>query len=350
MTRTIEYVTTTTTASNGTTLPYVFVPFFADRPPEIAIPAAAIEMRQSPPKNAARKHQWYSIQNAAESDAAEVYIFDEITDPFMSDLFGIGISASGFRQEIFELRGKNLTVHINSPGGSVFEGLAIYNLLRQHDAQVDVIVDGIAASIASVIAMAGDTVTMAPHSMMMIHEPWGMTIGNAADHEKQAAVLNTIAVDIAGVYADRADKRVNWRQKMADETWLTDDQAVKLGLADRIDTAAPAATNKFDLSRFRNPPSDLAESVAAAEHAPTVRDAEQALRDAGLSARAAKAILAHGWADDDDDRDDPSILGAAASEDGSGATETEDIANGTLVDDPLVMDRVRLRLMELALV
>ena len=262
------------------------------RPPCIALP------QERPPSPRAEQHrrprEWFRFENAATSeDEADIYIFDEITDPLTAD-WGYGISAAGFVKALVELKGKILNVHINSPGGSVFEGLAIYNSLRSHDAQVNVIVDGIAASVASVIAMSGDTVTMAPHSMMMIHDAWGITIGNAADHEQQAKVLNKISDDIAAVYHERGDSRVNWRAKMRDETWLSDEDAVSLGLADRIDTAASAASNKFDLSRFRNAPPDLA-AVAEAEPMPTKREIEQALRDAGLSARAAKAFVSEGW-------------------------------------------------------
>ena len=282
----------------------IFIPFsqmqhLRQRPPAVTLPENATGMlRPKAQKPGRTAREWYRIENAAD-DAADVYIYDEITDPFLHDFFGIGISASSFVKELQALKGKALSVHINSPGGSVFEGLAIYNALRAHDAPVNVIVDGIAASIASVIMMAGDTVTMAPHSMVMIHEPWGVTVGNAADHEQQVRVLNKIGDDIAAVYAERADKRVNWRAKMREETWLTDEDALNLGLADRIDSAATPTQNSFDLSRFRNVPSDLAAGTAspeiAADPTPTKRAAEQALRDAGFSCREAKVIVATGW-------------------------------------------------------
>lgn len=260
--------------------------------------ADAIRSRLAAAKPKNRK-PWFRFENAAD-DAVDLFIYDEITDPFWSE-FGFGISAASFATELSRNKGKALTVHINSPGGSVFEGTAIYNLLRGHSAPVHVIVDGIAASIASVIAMAGDTVTMAPHSMLMIHDAWGITMGNAADHEQQAKVLNKLSDNIAAVYAERGDKRVNWRAKMLEETWITDAEAVAWKLADRIDESVPTAQAKFDLSRYANVPECLtcqadADGIATT---PTKRSAEQALRDAGFSAREAKVILASGWKDED---------------------------------------------------
>lgn len=279
-----------------------------------------------------RRRDWYRIQNAADDpDTAEIYIYDEIVPPIISQFLEIGISAASFVRELQEHRGKTLAVHINSPGGVIFEALAIYNALRGHDGDVHVIVDGIAASSASVIAMAGDTVTMAPHSMLMIHEPYGRTRGNQADHEQQARVLGKIADDLAAVYRERGDKRRDWRALMREETWLTDEDAVKLGLADRIDTSATPAKASFDLSRFRNVPPDLQATAhgPTRSHAPTERDAERALRDAGLSARQAKAILAEGWADPDDDRDDPSPADPPVAQDGPGARPPTAAAAGT---------------------
>ena len=261
------------------------------RPSAIDLPENALPGPQ--PKGKRRGRPDLRVNNAAD-DEAELFIYDEITDPLWAE-FGLGISAAGFANELKELRGKRLTVHINSPGGSVFEGTAIYNLLRGHDAPVNVIVDGIAASIASVIAMAGDTVTMAPHSMLMIHDAWGITMGNAEDHQQQAAVLDKLSDNIAGVYAERGDKRVNWRAKMKAESWITAEEAVSLKLADRIDTSSTPAQAKFDLSRFRNVPPDLAAAQALPEPTLTERDAERVLRDAGFSRDQAKTIVGRGW-------------------------------------------------------
>ena len=272
------------------------------RPAAIEIPSIAA-LAYRPPANRRQRRDWYRFENAADdSDTVELWIYDEIVEPIVAEFWEFGISALKFVRDLQEHRGKPLAVHINSPGGVVFEALAIYNSLRSHTGDVHVFVDGIAASAASVIAMAGDRITMRPHSMMMIHDPWGVTVGNAADHELQARVLNKLADDLAAVYNDRGDKRVNWRNLMKDETWLSDEDALRYGLADDIDDS-PAVQNTFDLSMYRNAPARLASAPAAAGSqpsaapvaAPTERDVERVLRDAGLSNRDAKTVLSGGW-------------------------------------------------------
>jgi ATP-dependent protease ClpP protease subunit len=245
--------------------------------------------------NTTRPRDPLRFENAA-TDAVDILIYGQIIDDVMAEFFESGISAAGFARQLQGLKGKTLNVHVNSPGGLVFGGLAIYNLLRQHDAPVHVIVDGIAASIASVIAMAGDTVVMAPHAMMMIHEAFGMTVGNAADHKQMAEILGKESDAIAAVYAERADKRINWRQKMADETWFSDKEAVAAGLADRIDTTVgDAQRNSFDLSHFTNVPADLV-GMNSQTPLPTKRTIEKLLRDAGVKGDRAKAFISAGWA------------------------------------------------------
>ena len=189
---------------------------------------------------------WFRFDAKAGGDTAAVYIYDEIS--------WFGITAQQFIDELRGVTAKTIALHINSPGGDVFDGIAIYNALRQHSATVNVTVDGLAASIASVIAMAGDRVEMARGGMFMIHEPFAMTIGDAADHRKNAEALDKMAVTIAGIYAARAGGSVDyWRGLMAEETWFTDEESVTAKLADVLATA-PAATNAFDLSVFRNAP------------------------------------------------------------------------------------------------
>src|SRR5687768_7982024 len=143
----------------------------------------------------AKVGRWYEIKNLA-ADVAEVSIYDEI---------GFwGVTASDFVRDIQSVSAKSLTLHINSPGGDVFDGIAILNALRQHPAEVHVVIDGLAASAASFIAMAGDTITMAPNAMMMIHEASGLVIGNAQEMTEMAALLDKTSANIANVYAQRA--------------------------------------------------------------------------------------------------------------------------------------------------
>jgi ATP-dependent protease ClpP protease subunit len=170
---------------------------------------------------------WYRIVNVSQSEA-EVFIYDEI---------GFwGVTAGDFINELRDIKASKITLRINSPGGDVFDGIAIYNAISRHPAFVDVFIDGIAASAASFIAMAGDTVTMSPHSQMMIHEAAGLVIGPADDMRKMADILDKSSDNIAAIYAGRAGGAVeDWRAAMKAETWFSDQEAVDAGLADGID-------------------------------------------------------------------------------------------------------------------
>lgn len=206
-------------------------------------------------------HDWYRIENAGKATEADVYIYDEI---------GFwGTTASDFARELGELDVKNINLRLNSPGGAVFDGIAIYNTLKTHKADVHVTVDGVAASIASVIAMAGDTVTMGRGTSIMVHNPSGLVLGNAADMREMADLLDKLAVDIGGFYADRAGGEIeDWLAAMDVETWYSADEAVAAGLADTVLAPSTPAENRaaktFDLSAygFRHAGRDRAPSPA----------------------------------------------------------------------------------------
>lgn len=190
----------------------------------------------------AGKREWFSFENRG--GELRVDIFDEIGF--------FGVTASDFTRELQAVQANSISLHLNSPGGDVFDGIAIYNALKAHPASVNITVDGIAASIASVIAMAGDTVTMSKCAMMMIHEPFAFVIGDSRDMRKQADALDLMGDSIAGIYADRAGgKPEEWRAAMAEETWYGDQDAVNAGLADAVGKQV-AVKNAFDLSIFRN--------------------------------------------------------------------------------------------------
>ncbi len=192
------------------------------------------------------RKDFFSIRDAAGS-VAELSIYDEI---------GFwGVSAQDFASQMKAITAPSITVHINSPGGDVFDGVAILNTLRSHPATVDVVVDGLAASAASFIAMAGDTVTMMPNSSMMIHDASGVCMGNTADMVSMADLLDKMSNNIASIYSARAGGSVNqWREVMRGEKWYTADEAVDAGLADRVeDTDNPtnkAVKNDWNLSFF----------------------------------------------------------------------------------------------------
>lgn len=149
-----------------------------------------------------------------------------------------GVSALEFLDALDQVPSdvEEIRLHINSPGGEVWEALAILNNLRQHNARVVAIVDGIAASAASFIATAADETVMRPNSQLMIHDAWGLCVGNAGDMHATGDLLGQISDNIAAIYADKSgDTAESWRAVMLDEGWYNADEAVTAGLADRVD-------------------------------------------------------------------------------------------------------------------
>lgn len=196
--------------------------------------ASTVKARADARAEASESRNWYSIRNAASPDEAEMLIYDEVGGWF-------GATADEFVADLRQVTAPSLRVRINSPGGSVFEGLAIANALRAWDGSVTVQVDGLAASIASVIAMAGSRLIMMPNSMLMVHEASGLCMGDAAEMTKMAEVLGLISDNIADVYATKAGgTRDEWRATMRAETWYLPEDAVAAGLADEAVKAKPA--------------------------------------------------------------------------------------------------------------
>ncbi len=169
-------------------------------------------------------------------------------------------SATGFLDALKSLGDvKTINLHINSPGGSVFEGIAIYNMLKQHQANINVYVDGLAASIASVIAMSGDAIFMPSNSMMMIHNPWTFAVGNATELRKQADDLDKITQSSVQTYLAKAGDKLDadtLKDLMDNETWLSAQEAVDYGLADEVLPAnqAAACVDKNVAKLFSNIP------------------------------------------------------------------------------------------------
>lgn len=176
---------------------------------------------------------WFAIEqksltNQSTEDTTDVYIYQEI------DWFW-GISADDFIQELNEVTTPNINLRLNSPGGEVFDAIAIYNALVSHPANVTVYVDSLAASAASLIAMCGDKIVMMVGSQMMIHDAMGISIGNAAELRDYADWMDKQSDNIASIYASRAGGEASeWRDRMIAETWLFADEAVEIGLADEV--------------------------------------------------------------------------------------------------------------------
>lgn len=190
--------------------------------------------------------QWFSFRNEA-GQTPELFIYDDIDDWW-------GVSAQSVVDQIRAMDAPEINVRINCRGGMVFEGIAIYNALRLHKANVHISIEGLAASIASVIAMAGDRVTIAENAMMMIHNPYGWATGDAESMRKTAEVMDKIADSIAVSYTARTGKSIDELKALMDaETWFTAQEALDMGLVDQIDEPVKAAAC-FDLSRFTNAP------------------------------------------------------------------------------------------------
>ena len=189
------------------------------------------------------------------SDAVDGVATMRLYDPIDSWGGEWGVSAKEFVASLDALPADTATIrlHINSPGGEVYEGITMLNALRNHKARVVAVVDGLAASAASFLAAGADEVVMARNSQLMIHDAWGMGIGNAQVMRDLAGRLDKISDNIASVYAAKSGGTVeDWRAAMLAETWYSDEEAVAAGLADRVEEApAPAAKNSFDLSVFQ---------------------------------------------------------------------------------------------------
>lgn len=190
---------------------------------------------------AAIRLDWYQIRNsAATPDTTEVFVYDEIGG-------WCGLDASVFVQELNAIETPNITVRINSPGGSLFDGIAIYNALYQHPSHITTRVDALAASAASIIAMAGDEIEMMVGGQLMIHDAMGVEMGNARDMREMADFLDKQSANIATIYAHKAGgDAAEWRDLMLAETWMFAEEAVSMGLADRVYTRPADETDSAD--------------------------------------------------------------------------------------------------------
>ena len=267
--------------------------------------------------------QWFTVNatasNAAGTQAkktAEILIYD-IIDPW-------GVSAGDFANALNALDVDEITVGINSPGGLVFDGIAIMNALKRHPAKIISRIDGRAASAASFIAMAGDEILTSKYAEMMIHEAWGAVQGDAEDMKAMADLLIRHNQTIASVYADRAGGEVkDWLKLMKAETWFSADEMVAAGLADTIieDPAdssgadkAESLKNRFDLSIFNYagrseaPPPEIRNHGSRAKKGTTVATLKEQLAekhdlDATLDDDAFAAALEAKLAEDSDSDD-----------------------------------------------
>lgn len=274
-------------------------------------------------KNGHGKQSW-SLKNVADG-VAELLIYDVIGWPW--------IEAIDVVRALDQITENKIRVRINSPGGDVMDGNAIFNALRNHNAKIETRVDGMAASIASVIALAGEKVVMEENAFMMIHNSWTWGAGNAAELEKMAAVLRKIDDNLVAAYVAKTGMDAEEIAAMCDaETWMTADEAVEFGFADEVktepDVHANAVLKTFDLSEFKQTPENVvAEFGKILPFAK--RDAEKALREAGMGKVAAKVVVSSGFgalavrdAQADDEQRDAGSQMVAVFEDMTAKMET----------------------------
>jgi ATP-dependent Clp endopeptidase proteolytic subunit ClpP len=212
--------------------------------------------------------RWYAIQST-ENGSAEISLFDEIG-------FG-GTSAKEFIAELKKLSGQHIHLRINSVGGSVVEGTAIYNALRRHKGGLTVHVEALAASMASVVAMAGEEVAISDNALLMIHNPWSMSMGDADDLRKEADILDKLKATLVNAYKRKTGMDSEQiAALMDDETWLGAEEAVAMGFADYVEDGLEAAASitpaearsRFD--KFSNSMRKPAKNRKAEEAVPEV--------------------------------------------------------------------------------
>jgi ATP-dependent Clp protease protease subunit len=186
-----------------------------------------------------RNHSWYQIRTEGTGPAI-VYLYGTIGQ----DWFGDGNSALDFAKELDELGGRDIELHINSGGGDVFEGYAIYSAIKRYSGKVTAYNDGLAASAASFIALAADEYVPAEASFTMIHKAWTFALGNADELRTVCEKLDAIDEQLVGIYDRNSVKDADEiRDAMSAETWLTAEQCVEWGFASRIEDGLKAAAS-----------------------------------------------------------------------------------------------------------
>jgi len=235
----------------------------------------------------------YRIENATDKEAT-IYIYDEIG--------WFGIMAETFVKDLNDIKAETIHIRLNTPGGNVFDGTAIANSIKQLKAKTIIHIDGLAASIGSIIALSGDETLMAENAFFMFHEAWSLAIGNAENMREEADLLDKIDGVLANTYAKKTGKKIDEiKELMKAETWLTAEEALEMRMIDAIeeDGEEKASATMFDLSVFANVPDKLRDIKKDLN----ARDIEHALRDAGCSRSQAKEILAKGFQGDLNERD-----------------------------------------------
>ena len=237
---------------------------------------------------------WYALSARAEIRQTEISIFDEIGY--------YGVSAKQFIGDLKRVPADHeIVLKIHSPGGEVFDGNAIYNALKRHPGGVTVQIEGLAASMATVISLAGAPVKMAANGFYMIHNPWGVAMGDADEMRDQAALLEKIREGMIAAYASKSGQEPEQIAAWMDaETWFSAEEAQAAGFVDEVtdSLALAASANKFSrLGKFRNAPSDLTarsvdmdQEVKPSEEEVVIAPADEAIVEPAASEEAPVAI------------------------------------------------------------
>jgi ATP-dependent Clp protease protease subunit len=217
----------------------------------------AVVPLKAKPNTGARASGYRVVANKA-SNSAEIYVYGVIG----VDWFGEGVTAKQFADDLKALGDvKTIDLRINSEGGSVFDGKAMYSLLNEHKAKIIVHIDGLAASAASFLAMAGDEIEISEGGFVMIHNAYMIAMGDARELRRSAEMLDTVNNTIIDVYAARTKgDRKAIASMMDNETWMTGAEAVKNGFADRMVEnmkVAAAVKNPDALKTFKKIPAAL---------------------------------------------------------------------------------------------
>jgi ATP-dependent Clp protease, protease subunit len=192
----------------------------------------------------------HKFKAETKTDVSEIHIYGDIGESWLWD----SVSANDVKDALKEIEG-DVVIRINSPGGDAFDGIAIYNQLKNHNGKITVYVDGWAASAASIIAMAADELIMNTGTMLMVHEAWTFAYGNKTDIEKTVNALKGLDASLADIYMTRfKGERSEIETFMKNETWFTASEAVEVGLADKVNESAEEleVANKMDSEEFKN--------------------------------------------------------------------------------------------------
>lgn len=234
------------------------------------------------------KKSWFTVKSMGEkTKSLDVTIHDEI---------GLwGVTAKDFIEAINSEPVDQINVSIHSPGGSLFDGLAMYNALASHSATVHTHVTGLAASAASIVLMAGDEITMPEDAWVMIHNAWMLAVGDADELRDMADLMDQWTESIVNIYQKQTDiDRADLVEMMSEETWMNGTDALEKGFVDSVTDAVKVAALAPDFAKhFKDLPANLAGQKTVSEivnDIETPRDFENALRDAGCSQKLATAL------------------------------------------------------------